>query len=72
MDITFEELCHIIARAKSLSPDFWKDDPLYIQLGAYPERFVSETEPFPVDGDPDIGVDINAKGEAMGIEFLPA
>jgi hypothetical protein len=31
MEITFEELCQILARVKSIPPDFWKQDPLYIQ-----------------------------------------
>ena len=71
MTITFEELCQILAREKSLSPSFLKADRLYIQLGRYPKRFVSDTEPFSVNGDPDIAIDLNSEGEALGIEFLP-
>lgn len=71
MTITFKELCQILAREKSISPDFWKEDPLYLQLGTYAERLVRDTQPFAVHGDPDIAVDLNAEGEALGIEFLP-
>ncbi len=71
MTITFDELCKIIARAKSIRPDFWKEDPLYIQLGSYSERQAVTTEPFSVSGDPDVAIDLDAKGEALGIEFLP-
>jgi uncharacterized protein YuzE len=71
MTITFKELCQILATEKLLSPEFWKDDPLYIQLGKYSERFASDTEPFHVIGDPDIAIDVNAQGDAIGIEFVP-
>jgi len=71
MTISFDELCETIALAKSLQPDFWKHNQLYIQVGTYPDRRVSNTEPFPVNNSPDIAVDLNAKGEALGIEFLP-
>ena len=71
MTITFEELCLIIATAKSVSPDFWKADPLYIELGTYAERRALETSPFPVNGGPDVGIDVNSQGDALGIEFLP-
>jgi len=40
MTISFDELCEIIALAKSLQPDFWKHNPLYIQIGTYPDRRV--------------------------------
>jgi hypothetical protein len=72
MTVTFDELCRILARAKSIRPDFWKEDPLYIQLGNYAERRVSTTEPFTVIGNPDLGIDLDAEGQALGIEFLPA
>lgn len=71
MTITFEELCQILARAKSVRLDFWKEDPLYIQVGTHTERQVSDTQPFPVSGGPDLAVDLNAQGVALGIEFLP-
>lgn len=71
MTITFDELCQILAREKSLSPDFWLKDPLYIQLGAGTDRQVSTTEPFGVSDGTSIGIDVNAEGEALGIEFLP-
>jgi hypothetical protein len=71
MTITFEELCQILASAKSVRPDFWKEDPLYIEVGKYIERQASETEPYSVSGSPDLAIDVNAEGEALGIEFLP-
>lgn len=71
MTITFDELCQILARAKSIRSDFWKEDPLYIELGTYAERRASDTQPFQVIGSPDIAIDVNAQGDAIGIEFLP-
>jgi hypothetical protein len=71
MTITFDELCQILARAKSVRPDFRKEDPLYIEVGTYTDRHVSNTEPYSVSGSPDLAIDINAEGEALGIEFLP-
>lgn len=71
MTIMFAELCEIIASAKSLPTDFWKNDPLYIKLGSYAERTVAESEPFAVKGGSDISIDLTANGEALGIEFMP-
>jgi uncharacterized protein YuzE len=71
MTITFAELCELLARAKSVRPDFWKEDPLYIEIGTYEDRHVSTTEPFPVIGGPDLAIDVDAQGQAIGIEFLP-
>jgi hypothetical protein len=71
MTITFDEPCKVLARVKSIPPDFWKEDPLYIQLGTYDSRRVATTEPFPVVGSPDVAIDVNAQGEALGIDFLP-
>ena len=71
MNISFTELCRILAKEKSLALDFWKEDPVYIELGAYSERRALETVPFSVAGDPDVAIDVNAEGEALGIEFLP-
>jgi hypothetical protein len=72
MEISFDELCRLIANAKSVRHDFWKEDPLYIKLGVYAERRVLETEAFSVVGGPDIAVDLNSNGEAAGIGFLPS
>lgn len=72
MTLTFQELCSIIANAKSVRPDFWKSNPLYIKLGSDIERTNLTTEAFAVAGGPDIGIDIDAQDNAVGIEFLPS
>jgi uncharacterized protein YuzE len=71
MTITLDELRKLVASAKSVQPDFWKEDPLYISLGTYADRRVSTTEPFIVNTGSDIAIDLDAEGQAMGIEFLP-
>jgi hypothetical protein len=71
MTITFDELCQILAREKSLSPDFWVNDPLYIQLGSNSDRHASTSEPFMVRDGPTVAIDINTEDEALGIEFVP-
>jgi len=59
MRLTFDELSQILAREKSVPPDFWKEDPLYIECGNYAKRRVETTEPYIVIGGPDIGVDVD-------------
>ncbi len=71
MRVTFDELCEILARAKSVNPDFWKTDPLYIETGTYRTRHVSNTEAFIVIDGPTLGIDVDVEGQAMGIEFAP-
>lgn len=71
MTIGFEELCTIIAHAKSVETDFWKEDPLYIQVGSYSDRQSADTIPVSVCGGPDIVIDVNAEKEGIGIEFAP-
>lgn len=71
MTITLDELRTLVANAKSVQPDFWKDDPLYISLGAYAVRRALTTETFIVNTGNDIAIDLDAEGQAMGIEFLP-
>jgi len=70
VNITFADLYDLIARSKSLPSDFWKEDPLYIELGSYSSRRSVNTIPLAVAGGPDVIVDVNEAGEALGIEFL--
>ena len=76
MTITFSESCALIAQAKGLPEKFWIEDPVYIKLSeSYGPKAAKDTISYEVaqpsyEGAPSLYIDVNATGEALGIEFI--
>lgn len=69
MRINFKQLCELIAQKENVSPDFWKKDPIYINFADNRSPGdVADSVPFSTTSA-DFVVDVDANGDALGIEF---
>ena len=75
MTLTFTELVKIIAGARGLPDDFWKQNPLYIRLAesrgpGSAAHTISYLVARPHTGIGSFNVDVSKDDEALGIEFI--